>query len=110
VITWLAIAGAEPVVLIADVRARQWIASSLRVAEVLRAVDPLRDSIEGEVANVSVTCDNEHGQCKGLFAVPPLGMPATLYGARSGAAVALFEGVVESVSLEGEDCRLGLIA
>ncbi len=96
--------------LLRDARAREWVDSGARVAELLLAIDPLRDSIEGEAAGMAVVCDNRNGRCAQLFAVPPLGVPATLYGVRSGAAVVLFEGLVDAVDLGPSDCRLDLIA
>jgi hypothetical protein len=110
VIAWLQIDGPAPVVLIRNAAARPYVSSSARVRQLLQSLDPLRDSIDGEVASVGAVCDNRARQCVELFAVPPLGVSASVWAVRKGAAEKVFSGVVASVALDGDECRIGLIA
>jgi hypothetical protein len=109
-IVWLHLAGQQALQLTQDARALPYVNGSLRTLEVLQGLDPLRDSIDGEAANITITCDNRAGQCTEAFSVPPLGATATLYGVRGGVALALFVGVVERVTLSGAECRIGVVA
>ena len=109
-IVWLHLAGSQALQLTQDARALPYIDRAVRTLQVLQGLDPLRDSVDGEAANITLSCDNRAGQCTSAFGVPPLGAAATLYGVRAGAAVPLFAGVLERVTLAGGECRLGVVA
>ncbi len=109
-IVWLHLAGQQAMQITQDARALQYIDGSVRTLQVLQGLDPLRDSIDGEAASITVTCDNRAAQCTDAFSVPPLGATATLYGVRGAAAVPLFVGVVERVTIAPAECRIGVVA
>lgn len=109
-IVWLRLSGPQALQLTQDARALPYVDASVRTLQLLQGLDPLRDSVDGEAANITLTCDNRAAQCTDVFSMPPLGAAATLYGVRAGAAVPLFSGVLERVAIAGDECRLGVVA
>lgn len=73
---------------------------------ILLDLGDLQSGVAGENANISVTLDNSAGQCTKLFAAPPVGAKATAFSVISGAAVAQFSGVIQSIELDAEKATL----
>lgn len=74
--------------------------------ELLASVGTLRSGVEGETPNITVALRNDSAQCARLFAAPPLAAAAELWDE----AGMVFAGTVQSVTLDGGECRVGIQA
>ena len=70
----------------------------------LKAVGRINRPLNDETPNVTVTLDNGDGGLTEPFLDPPIGCDATLYRAD----VAVFEGTIDSVTING-DISLGIV-
>lgn len=99
---WLRLGGEAPVNLIRDARALPLLDPGERRHALLLSLGTLRASAGGELGNLTATLDDGAGQCRALFAVPPLGLPAEV---RTDAGVQ-FAGVVTAVRMGQGQCTL----
>lgn len=103
---WLRILGHPVRNLYRDARALPSLPADEARHELLESVGTLRSGVEGETPNVTITLRNDSAQCARLLAVPPLAVAAEL---RDEAGV-VFAGTVQSIALDGSECRVGIQA
>jgi hypothetical protein len=102
--SWLRIVGSPARVFFKDPRDRPDMAGQGSPHELLRSIGALKSGIEGETPNVSITLRNDSGQCKALFAFPPLGAAAELRDADG----VIFSGSVHDIALGAPDATIGI--
>lgn len=103
---WLRILGRPTRNFYADARALPHLPIGEARHELLVSAGTLRSSVDGETPNVTIALRNDSGQCSRLFASPPLAAIAELRDETGIVAT----GTVQSVALDGGECRVGLEA
>lgn len=99
---WLRLAGPPAIHLIRDATALPLLPAGEQRHALLLSLGTLRASVGGESGNLAAVLDDSSGQCRRLFAAPPLGLAAEL---RDAAGV-LFAGVVTAVRLGQGQCTI----
>jgi len=102
VIVWLKVEGSPVRQFCADRRALPFLDPKLARHDILGEVGKLRQSTDASNANITIALRNDSGQATVLFAIPPLGARAVLYGD----SAVLFEGSIAQIDLNATNANL----